>query len=437
MGILGIRKEDKSRWERRAPLAPDQVEVLRQAGIEVLVESSPHRIYGDGEYAQGGGHVVTGLERSDVILGIKEVPVARLLPGKTYVFFSHTIKGQAHNMPMLRRLMELGCTLIDYERIVDGKGRRLVFFGYHAGVAGMIDTLWLLGRRLHEEGIETPLAGMRQAFGYEDSQDACRAISLAGEAITREGLPLSLVPLVVGFAGYGNVSRGAQFVLGHLPVRELSPEELPGLFASGSAADSRTVYKVVFKEQHQAERIDGGPFALDDYYGNPQEYRGIFERWVPWLSVLVNCIYWDERYPRLLTRAFLKQLHVQGRLRLRAVGDITCDIDGSIEMTTEATNQERPALRFDPAADTVTREVSGPGVGILAVDNLPAEVPRDATRHFGESLKPYLGALAALDPSFPFESAPLPPEIRRAVIVWNGRLTPEYEYLEEHLRLRR
>ncbi len=433
MGTLGIRKEDKSKWERRAPLAPDQVEELRKAGIEVLVESSPVRIHPDAAYVRGGADLVGGLEKADVILGIKEVPVAKLLPRKTYAFFSHTIKGQTHNMPMLRRLMELGCTLIDYERIVDGKGRRLVFFGYHAGLAGMIDTLWLLGRRLHDAGVETPLASVRQAFEYEDARAACDALRLAGNEIASRGLPRSVVPLVIAFAGYGNVSRGAQHVLSHLPVTELAPEELPGLFAPGAAANPHTVYKVVLKEQHQAERIDGAPFVLDDYYQNPEQYRGIFERWVPYLSVLVNCIYWDERYPKLLTRRFLQELHGQKRLRLLAVGDITCDIDGSIEMTTQATNQESPALRWDPAADQVTREVSGPGVGILAVDNLPAELPRDATRHFGESLKPYMAALSAIDPGVAFDTASLPPELRKAVIVWNGKLTPDYQYLEEYL----
>jgi len=417
-------------------MSPDQVELLRQAGIEVLVESSQHRIFDDDAYSRNGRGVVQGLEKADVILGIKEVPVARLLPGKVYVFFSHTIKGQAHNMPMLRHMMDLGCTLIDYERIVDDKGRRLVFFGYHAGVAGMIDTLWLLGRRLREAGIETPLADVKQAFGYSDAQEACEAVSRAGQEIVRNGLPSSLVPLVVGFAGYGNVSRGAQHVLSHLPVKELSPEELPGLFSAGSNADAGTLYKVVFKEQHQAERSDGGLFVLDDYYKNPQNYRGIFEKWVPYLSALVNCIYWDTRYPKLLTRAFLRQLHLQNRLRMQVVGDITCDIDGSIEMTTEATSQDSPALRFDPAANTVTREVSGTGVGILAVDNLPAELPRDATRHFGDSLKPYMGALASLDPSVPFDRVKMPSELRKAVIVWNGRLTPEYQYIEKHLGMR-
>jgi len=433
MGTVGIRKEDKSRWERRAPLSPDQVENLRKAGIEVLVEASPHRVFADDAYVKVGGRLVTGLDGADVILGIKEVPVGKLLAGKTYVFFSHTIKGQAHNMPMLRRFLDLGCTLIDYERIVDDKGRRLVFFGYHAGLAGMIDTLWLLGRRLAEAGIETPLATVKQAFGYEDVEAAGKALAEAGARIAADGLPPALVPLVFGFAGYGNVSRGAQFILGHLPVTEIAPEDLPGLFAPGAAASGKTLYKVVFKEQHQAQRIDGGPFVLDDYYRNPEQYRGVFEQWVPWLSVLVNCIYWDERYPKLLTRSWLKQLHAENRLRLRAVGDITCDIDGSIEMTTQATNQEKPALRWDPATDVVTREVSGPGVGILAVDNLPAELPRDATRHFGESLKPYMAALASIDPKTPFESASIPPEIRKAVVVWNGRLTPDYRYLEEHL----
>ena len=147
----------------------------------------------------------------------------------------------------------------------------------------------------------------------------------------------------------------------------------------------------------------------------------------------MNCIYWEERYPKLVTRAVARDLAAEGRLPLVAVGDITCDIDGSIEMTTKSTDQENPVLLYDPAEDTVVESFEGPGVAVVPVANLPAELPRDATRHFGDSLFPYLPDLANLDRSASFEELTLRPELKQAIVVWNGELTPRFRYLEEAL----
>ena len=149
---LGIRREDKNEWERRAPLAPDAVSRLVAQGVEVLVEPSPRRIFTDLEYARAGARIAPDLSACTLVLGVKEIPPARFRPGGAYCFFSHTIKGQPYNMGMLARLRELGCTLLDYELVKDDQGRRLIFFGRHAGLAGMLDSLWALGRRLAEEG---------------------------------------------------------------------------------------------------------------------------------------------------------------------------------------------------------------------------------------------------------------------------------------------
>ncbi len=435
MPLIAIRKEDKSRFERRAAVSPEMVrKAAEEYGVSFVVEPSPVRVFGDGEYEAAGATLSPDFGAADIVLGVKEIPIGKLEPGKAYLYFSHTIKGQAHNMPMLRKLMDLGCTLLDYEKIEDAQNRRLVFFGYHAGLAGMIDGLWILGRRLADAGLETPLAAIRQAFEYEDLAGACDAIRRAGEEVARGGLPEGLPPFVVGFAGYGNVSRGAQYVFDHLPFEEVSPEGLADLFAPGATVRRDCFYKVVFKEEHMGSTLDGSPFVLQDYYSHPERFEGRFEEWLPYLSMLVNCIYWEPRYPRLVTRRKVQEMAAAGTLRLQVISDITCDIDGSIEMTVEATDQVRPILLYDPATDRVERTVEGPGLAVLAVDNLPCELSKDATLHFSKSLFPFLAELANLDRSAPFDALELAPELKKAVIVWNGRLTPSYEYLERELQ---
>ena len=433
MGLIGIRREDKSRHERRAPIDPATLAAaIEQHGIGFVVEPSEIRVFPDAEYSEAGGRVDPDLSSADLIMGVKEIPVGKLIPGMAYLYFSHVIKGQDYNMAMLRRLLELNCTLLDYERIADDQGRRQVFFGYHAGLAGMIDTLWVLGEKLRQRGIGNPLEQVKQALEYRDLAAACQAVAEAGAQIKAEGLPAGISPLVVGFAGYGNVSRGAQYVFDHLPHRTVSPEELPEILAAGETSN-RELVKVVFKEEHMAGRKDGGQFELQEYFDSPELYTGIFEGHLPYLSVLVNCIYWDTMYPRLVTRKATRALAREQRLRLIAVGDITCDIDGSVEMTTKATGQDEPVLMYDPDTDRVTQTLAGPGVAVVAVDNLPAELPRDSTLHFGQSLAPFLPALADMDRTKSFAELELAPELKKAVIVWNGKLTDDYQYLEKFL----
>jgi len=208
---IGIRHEDKYAAERRAPLVPRHVaELIRKHGLEVYLQSSPKRIFSDKEYEQAGAKVVSNLEDTPVIFGIKEIPVEVFEYGKTYIFFSHVIKGQPYNMGMLRRMMELKCNLIDYERIVDDFGKRLIFFGRYAGLAGAINTLWTLGLRLKYFGFDTPFLKIKQAYHYKDLNEACKEVSNVGREISRKGLPTELLPFTIGVTGYGNVSSGVQ-----------------------------------------------------------------------------------------------------------------------------------------------------------------------------------------------------------------------------------
>lgn len=328
-------------------------------------------------------------------------------------------------MPLLRRLMELGCTLIDYERIVDDQGRRLVFFGRHAGLAGMIDTLWALGQRSSVPALRD--GGIEPAHRYASLAEAKARLEQVGQAIGREGTGLGR-PLVIGFAGYGNVSSGAQEIAELLQPVEVTPEAL----LVGELPVAAPVIKVVFHERHMVEPLEGA-FELSDYYARPEGYRSIFGQYLEHLDVLVNCIYWEERYPRLVTLEQLRALAAAGSPRLGVIGDITCDIGGSIEATVRATDQTAPVFVYDPASGSATDGCTGPGVAIMAVDNLPAELPREASESFSAALAPLIPALVNADYSGPLQASRLPAPLRQAVIVYRGELTPDYAYLSRHL----
>jgi alpha-aminoadipic semialdehyde synthase len=427
---IGLRREDKNEWERRVPLVPADVETLvRRHGIACSVQPFPRRAFPDEAYRDAGALVDEDLENCPVVLGVKEMPPALFREGYTYMFFAHVIKGQAYNMDMLRALMEKKCNLVDYERIVDENGKRLIFFGRHAGLAGMIDSLWALGERLAWEGTPTPFRSIRKAHEYGSLDEAVDAVRKAGEAVRTHGLPEALAPLVCGFAGYGNVSVGAQEIFDLLPAREVSPDALPGP-GEGSRHE---VIKVVFREEHLvAPRETGKPFELQEYYAHPDRFEPRFERFLPGLTLLVNAVYWDDRYPRLVTKEALRTLFAPGKTpRLRVIGDVSADVEGAVEATVRCTDPGNPVFVFDPATGSEADGVAGPGPVILAVDNLPAELPREASEDFSAVLRDFVPALAAVD--FGADDPALPAPLKKALILHRGELTPAYRYLEKHL----
>ncbi|MBI4717148.1 MAG: hypothetical protein HY763_05030 [Planctomycetes bacterium] len=431
MNRIGIRREDKSDWEARVPLVPADVRRLaREQGVPFRVERSPRRAFPDDAFGQAGAEVVDDLGDCPIVLGVKEIPVPKLRPDRTYIYFSHTIKGQPANMPALNRLRELGCTLIDYERIVDERNVRLVAFGRFAGLAGMIDSLWALGRRLLEEGVDNPFTTLAPAHRYRDLGHVAAEFAKLKRAIAQDGLPPALRPFVCGFAGYGRVFQGAEEIFNQLPFESVAPADLPGLPPRGDVC-----YKVVFKEEDMVERLDASsPFELREYYEHPDRYRASFFRHVPYLTLLVNCIYWEPRYPVLMDRAQFQSLYGgPGRPRLRVIGDITCDIDGSLACTTRATEPDNPVYVYDPRTHETHDGVKGNGPVVLAVDFLPCELPVDASNFFSEALRPFVPALAAANLTAELSDTGLPPELQRATIVHRGRLTPGYAYLERFL----
>ena len=433
---LCIRKEDKNKWERRTPLIPSHAELLkRKFGLKICVQPSQIRIFKDSDYSDKGIELTNDTHHCTIILALKEIPEDLIMKDKIYLFFSHTAKGQSHNMPMLKKLKQKKCTLIDYEKITDEKGRRLIFFGTQAGQSGMIETLCALGKKLNEEGITTPFSEIKQPFQYSSLDQAKKQIRKAGSVIKEKGLEPDVVPLVFGFSGYGHTSKGAQEVFDILPHKEVNAGNLD-TFMNTPGHKKNRLYKVVFKEKDMVEpRENKYPFDLLDYYKNPEKYRSKFSKYLTHLTVLINCIYWEPRYPKFIKNSDLKTLfQSQKKPRLRIIGDISCDIEGSIECTRYSTTPENPTYLFDPVEGKIKNDGLGKGVAVMSIDNLPAEIPLESSIFFSKTLKGFIPDIAHAGYSAEFDRCELPMPVKKAVILYKGEFTPNYKYMEEYIK---
>ena len=432
---IGIRKEDKSVWERRVPFVPSDIKELREKGIDMVVQSAPHRAFTDAEFAAEGIPVQNDLKDCDMIIGIKEIPPALFEENKIYVFFAHVIKGQPHNMPMLKSMMDKKVTLIDYEKVTDEQKRRLIFFGRYAGLAGMINSLWALGQRLAVEGIATPFARLQQAHHYHDLEAAKAVIREIRADTEKNGMPPAILPLIIGLAGYGNVSKGAQEILDLLPVEEILPDAVAELAGHPDISDKR-IYKVVFKKEHCISPKDKNIFFNpQDYYRYGKEkYESAFGQYAGHLNLLVNCVYWDSRYPRILTKEMCKDLWADGKQpRLRVIGDISCDPEGAVECNVKTCDPGNPVYVYHPDTGEIRHGFEGKGPVIMAVDILPAELPRESSVWFSNVLREFAPNLADADFSRSFGELNLRPELKRAVILHHGDFTQDYEYIRRFL----
>lgn len=432
--IIGIRREDKNKWERRVPLIPADVKWLKEKhGIKTIVQPSEIRVYTDDEYRAAGAEISEDLGPASLILAVKEIPTKLFEKNKTYIFFSHTIKGQDYNMDMLRHIMDLKCNLIDYERVMDDKNRRLIFFGKYAGLAGMIETLHAYAKKVKLQGFDTPLSKIKQAYEYDSLEQAKAEIEKIGEEINENGFAPELAPLIVGFAGYGNVSRGAQEIFNLLPHKTISANILTEMFENFTA-DNFNFYKVVFNEEDMVQ-TENGEFALQEYYNHPEKYVSKFEDYIPYLNILVNCIYWTEDYPMLVTKEYLKNETVlKSNLNMKVIGDITCDIDGSIQITHKATKPDNPCFTYYAEDDRFEDGVHRNGTTVMAVDNLPCEFPKESSAAFSTVLKDYVNDMVTADYSAPFEKIEMPEPIKRAQILHQGEFTEDYEYMKEYIK---
>ena len=431
---IGIRREDKNRWEKRVPLTPEQVLFLGTThNIETVIQPSKIRIFSDDQYIEAGAVVQEDLSSCAIIFGIKEMPASFFQKDKAYAFFSHTIKGQKYNMDMLKKMIYLGCHLIDYERVIDQDKNRLLFFGRYAGLAGMIDTLWALGKRLSWEGTHNPFASLNRTFEYDSLDEAKEAVASVGQCIQRDGVPSLSTPLLCGFAGYGHVSLGAQEIFNLLPYREIDPDDIETEF-NRPKTNQNFLYKVVFYEKDLVEPLENSrPFDLQDYYDHPENYRSKFNKYLQYMTLLINGIFWSPKYPRLVTKANLENMWKTKPPPLRIIGDITCDIEGAIECTLHTTQPDNPTFVYDPLTDQALDGYQGNGLVVLAVDNLPCELPGESSDHFGRTLIKFIPEIATAEFSTDLNHCNLPPEIYNGLILHSGHLTPQYKYMKKYL----
>ncbi len=435
--IIGIRREDKNIWERRVPLIPSHArEMIQEHGIRILIQPSRTRVFSDEDYRREGVIIKEDLSPCNVILAVKEIPIELIMPDKAYLFFSHTTKGQSQNMPMLKTLLDRRCTLIEYEKMTDERSRRLLFFGIQAGQAGMVEVLYALGQKWAVEGIHTPLTRIEQPYKYQSLVEIKEKIKKIGWDIYNSGLDPKLKPVIIGFTGYGRTSTGAQEIFDLLPYKEIKPSDLSSFLESGDFASHR-FYKVVFKEEDMVRpKTQGESFSLDDYYRNPEKYVSQFNRYLSHLTALVNCIYWTPEYPRFITREGLAHLYEeQENPRLKVIGDISCDIEGSVECTFYSTTPDQPFYVYDPLERKKSNDVRRKGIAIMTIDNLPAEIPMESSAFFSQALKPFIPALAGEDFSRPLDEISLPAPLQRALVAHKGNLTPDYQYLKKFIRI--
>lgn len=384
------------------------------------------------QFMAAGAEITDDLSDASVILGVKQIPRENIMPERTYVFFSHVIKAQENNMPLLDTMLQQRSRLIDYECINrDGirGGQRLIAFGRFAGLAGMVDMLRGVGERLLSQGYSTPFLSMGSTYMYPNLSAAQRAVAELGQQLQQQRLQKEIAPMTFVFTGTGNVSLGAQEIFKLLPHEMVEAKDLPQVAATGR---NDILYGCVATAADMVEHRKKEPFDKLEYYEHPDRFRSVFhERVIPYTSVLMNCMYWAQRFPRLLTKSQIQKLWQNNQRKLLAVGDITCDVGGSVEFLTKATEIEAPFFLYDAANNETRDKLDGEGICMLGVDILPSELPREASKHFGDLLLPYVQLLCASDATIPFQEqkSHLPTELHGACITSNGRLTPNFKYI--------
>lgn len=447
---IAIRREDLSKkGEKRVAVTPRLAQHIARAGHPLLVQPRKHpsegtvkRAFEDGSYADAGAQVNEDISAARVVFGLKEIEKDNIAPQKTYLCFSHTHKGQVKNKSMLKRFMDQQATLIDYELVCHSNGARIITaFTYFAGYAGMIDTLWAVGKRFSMRGIDHPFAQVPQSIEKEDLGLIKGMLREIGEEIKANGTPAELPPFINLILGTGKTSFGSQEIYDILPVESVAPADLKKVYENGSR---NKVYKCVlgitdmFKLKANAS-IDPSSYNAWDsaqqeghYFKHPEDFETNLDQYLPYSTILMNCILWGPEYPRTMSRAFTKAQWAQSQT-LEAIGDITCDPEGSIEFSKE-TWIDNPVFVYNPETNESTDGFEGDGIAVMAVTNLPCEFSTDASEQFSTDITPVLdGILNADYEASSLEDSGLPTEVAGATILWNGQLTKKYAYMAAYV----
>jgi alanine dehydrogenase len=395
---FGLIKERKTPPDRRVVFSPEKLVQLKalypQADFEV--ESSDIRVFSDEAYSSLGIKVDTDLNDCDVLIGVKEVPVESLISNKTYFFFSHTIKKQPYNRKLLLACLEKNITLVDHETIVDEKHRRLIGFGRYAGIVGAYN-----GFRAF--GIKYDLFNLVKAETLQDQKELI-------ERLRRPMLP----PIKIVLTGHGKVGMGAKEMLDAMKIKQVSVEDYL----------TKTYDKPVYTQIDVLDynkRIDGQVIDNHDFYKNPQEYVSNFERFTKVSDIFMAGHFYGNGAPVILTREMLNAPDN----KIKVVADISCDVNGPIACTHRSSTIAEPFYGYLPSQDKEVHYDHPAAIVVMAVDNLPCELPKDASEGFGEMF------LEHVIPAF--YNGDQNGILDRATICKNGQLTQNFNYLKDYL----
>ncbi|MGI4736827.1 MAG: NAD(P)-dependent oxidoreductase [Janthinobacterium lividum] len=398
--LVGLLREGRTPPDRRVALTPKKCVELQTTypGLRVRVQPSPARAYADQEYRDLGIEVAEDLTPCQVLLGVKEVPVDQLLPGQTYLFFSHTVKRQPRNRELLQVVLRKNITLIDYELLTNEAGERIVAFGRYAGIVGAYNGLLTYGRK-------HGLFDLKPAHLCVDMDD------MQEEFFKIKALP----PIKIAVTGSGRVAGGALEVLDKMGLRQVSVHDY-------LHRDFRQPVYAQLRSGDYHRRRDGRAWDTAHFHLHPAAYESDFARFLPLTNLLIACAYWHPAAPRLFTEAATQEPD----FKINIIADVTCDVDGSIPLTKRSSTIEAPAFDYHPATGQLEAAYARPAnITIMAVDNLPCELPRNASRDFGRQL---------LDHVFPHllggDEAGV---VARATIAQGGQLQPRYAYLADYV----
>ena len=397
---IGVIREGKTPPDQRVPLTPAQCAELKRLypDVELVVESSEVRRIGDDEYRQEGIDVVTDLQGCDVLLGVKEVPLNELRDDTTYLFFSHTYKLQPYNAKLLRTVVDKRIRLIDYELIKRANGRRVIGFGRWAGIVGAYNGLRAWG--LRHKTFDLP-----RAIDCQDMKEMlahAKAIDLPAD-------------MKIVLTGGGRVGMGAHELLSSLGLREVH----------GDALLSETFNEAVFArlDVHQYNaRMDGKPFDMDEFVADATGYKSTFMPYAEVADMYIAGHYWAEGSPFLFTRDDMKR----STWKVQVVADVSCDIDGPVACTLRPSTIADPVYGYDPSTETECAYDAPEGITVMAVDNLPCELPRDASHGFGKEMMAHvIPLLVGGDRDDMLTNA--------TETTLEGKLSPKFAYLQDYI----
>ena len=396
---ISVIKEGKVPQDTRVPLIPSHITELTEQypDFKVNVVKSNIRCYTDQEYSALNIPLADEIDQADILLGVKEVPMPNLIPDKTYIFFSHTIKEQPYNRELLQEILKKNITLLDYEVLTDKHGARIVAFGRYAGIVGAYNGLLTYGKKFN-------LFSIRRAHECFDLED-----------LKTELPKVSLPPIKIVVTGGGRVAGGAMEVLDGAGIKKVSPDELI------NHSYDFPVYANLLPE-HYNKRIDGGQYSDNDFFANPTSYTGNFLRFGEQVDLLIAGAYWDPEAPVLFT----KENIAKGDIKIKVVADITCDIEGSVPTTLRPTTIAEPWFDYDSKELKETEAFSSiDNITVMSIDNLPNELPRDASHDFSKELSQQVLPL--------FATGDKDDILARATITKNGKLTEKFAYLQDYV----